>query len=552
MRRVLYSCLMLCLPAVVSAQVLKQVEVSKDYTPTVKTAQKMAIIPDMTDTVKIEPDIDYTITPRSYETSLMVENFKPATITYWDYARPQLLYVKAAAGYPWVSNADAYVSTYNKDKGYAMAYVNHSGDYRSRYALNGIDKVKSHTTEMSNRVGARAGAFLGRRVLEADVAYDDDVRHRYPTTGQLIHFGELNGRLRWGDDFTDLERWNFNIEVDGGLFFDGTNKQNVGDYNQSELSAAAALGKQVGRHILRIDVAYDGVFGSKAFAPYKNSILKTGARYGFSRERFEFLVGASYCYDNVSNSTDSPHRIFPYMRMLWKNTREGFVPFIEIDGGLKRHDFASIVNTNPFLQSDVVDLAERISAIPNETSYNGRAGFCGTLGKGIFSYNLSAEVELANNHLYWYADGADYYFTEAYQHSLRIDGSMQFRPIGWLEAEMKAGLYAWMNYDSYYASRPNFEWDMDIRYLGRKITAGVNFGYRSRIKWMVAPQANSQSFSYVETSDTFTLGLEAEWRINDRWAVFAEGRNLTGSKVYEWLYYYRNTAEGLLGVKYTF
>jgi hypothetical protein len=174
------------------------------------------------------------------------------------------------------------------------------------------------------------------------------------------------------------------------------------------------------------------------------------------------------------------------------------------------------------------------------------------LGKGIFSYNLSAEVELANNHLYWYADGADYYFTEAYQHSLRIDGSMQFRPIGWLEAEMKAGLYAWMNYDSYYASRSNFEWDMDIRYLGRKITAGVNLGYRSRIKWMVAPQANSQSFSYVETSDTFTLGLEAEWRINDRWAVFAEGRNLTGSKVYEWLYYYRNTAEGLLGVKYTF
>ena len=58
MKKFLYSCLMLCLPAVVSAQVAKQVEVSKDYTPTVKTAQKLAIVPDMTDTVKMRPDID--------------------------------------------------------------------------------------------------------------------------------------------------------------------------------------------------------------------------------------------------------------------------------------------------------------------------------------------------------------------------------------------------------------------------------------------------------------------------------------------------------------
>ena len=222
MKKFLYSCLMLCLPVAVSAQVSKQVEVSKDYTPTVKTAQKLTIIPDMTDTVKMYPDIDYTIEPRSYETSLLVENFKPATITYWDYSRRKLLYTKAAMGAPLASQLDAYVSTYNKDKGYAMAYVNHLGDYRNRYALNGIDRVTSNTAEMSNRIGGRAGVFWGPRVLELDVAYDDELRHRYPTTGQKIHFGELEGRLRFGDDFTDLERWNFNIEVGGGVFVDGT------------------------------------------------------------------------------------------------------------------------------------------------------------------------------------------------------------------------------------------------------------------------------------------------------------------------------------------
>lgn len=550
MKKFLYSCLMLCLPTIVSAQVAKQVEVSKDYTPTVKTAQKLAIVPDMTDTVKMRPDIDYSIMPRSYETSLMVENFKPATITYWDYTRRKTLYTKAALGAPLASEADVYVSTYNKDKGYAMAYINHLGDYRNRYALNGIDRVTSNTAEMSNRVGGRAGVFWGKRVVEFDIAYDDELRHRYPTTGQKIHFGELDGHIRLGDDFTNLERWNFNVEVGGGLFVDGTDKVNVGDYGQSSFSASAALGKMLGIHILRLNVAFDGVYGSKAFAPYKNNTLTAGARYGFSRERFEFLLGANYCYDDVANSTDSPHHIFPYMRMSWKNTREGFVPFVEVDGGLKRHDFASLVYANPYLQGDDADLTEKICAMPNESSYNGRAGFGGTLGKGVFSYSLSAELELADNHIYWYNRDADYYFTQAYQHSLRIDGSICLRPIGWLEAKMEAGLYVWENYDSHYASRPNFKWNMDVRYLGRKITAGVNLGYHSGIKWMT--QDAQGEFSYVKTPSAFTLGLEAEWRINDRWAVFAEGRNLTGSAIYEWLHYYSDSAEGLLGVKMSF
>lgn len=75
MKRLLYIFLILCLPVAVSAQVAKQVEVTKDYTPSVSTAQKMSILPDMTDTVTMRPDIDYTITPRSYETSLMTRNF---------------------------------------------------------------------------------------------------------------------------------------------------------------------------------------------------------------------------------------------------------------------------------------------------------------------------------------------------------------------------------------------------------------------------------------------------------------------------------------------
>ena len=563
--------MLLCLPALSQAQVAKQVEVSKDYKPTVSAAQKLSVIPDMTDTVMMHPDIDYSITPRSYETALMTQNFKPATITYWDYQRMRPLYVHAAVGMPLQSDADVYLSKYNKDKGYAMVYANHWGDYRSRYNVMG-EKVKKNTAEMSNSVGARAGLFVGKRMLEVDIDGDMQMRHRYPLSGSAINFGRVGGKLRFGDDFTDLSRWNFNVEVGGGMFFNALGDD---DYNESNLSGKLAIGKMLGRNVLRIHAEYDGIFGAKSLEQYKDHTIMAGARYGFSSERFDFLVGADYYYDAVSESTENPHHIFPYLRMTWKSAKEGFVPFVEVDGGLKHNDYSSLIYTNPYYY--VADLAA-LTQLANEAIYNGRIGISGRLGRGIFAYNLSAELSLANDHAYWYTyqQGTDvdkYYFAEAYQHSLRLDGGVLLRPAGCFEAELKAGVYVWENYGDYYANRPNLEASLGLRYLHRKFMVGVTTEYRGGIKWMTlqpaesngelymavaAPSESGESavtkpkFGYTKTDATFLLGVEAEYRINDRWRVYAQGRNLTGSRVYEWLNYYRDTAEGIVGVKMSF
>ena len=73
MKRFLYTIVVVfvLVPATVVAQVEKQVVVEKNYIPTVGSAQKLSIVPDMTDTVMMRPDVDYTISPRSFETSLM-------------------------------------------------------------------------------------------------------------------------------------------------------------------------------------------------------------------------------------------------------------------------------------------------------------------------------------------------------------------------------------------------------------------------------------------------------------------------------------------------
>jgi hypothetical protein len=98
---------------------------------------------------------------------------------------------------------------------------------------------------------------------------------------------------------------------------------------------------------------------------------------------------------------------------------------------------------------------------------------------------------------------------------------------------------------------------LDLRVITRELKIDINFGYASGTKWMTLVEQLNESgdivkgFGYTRTDDVFNLGLSAEWRVCDRLAIFAEGRNLTGSHIYEWLHYYQSTPQGLLGVKMT-
>lgn len=177
MKRMLFvAALMAALPWGASAQVEKRVEVTKAYVPSVEGASKLAVVPDMTDTVKMRPEIDYTITPLSLQTTLATRPIRPATVTYWEFNRPLPFYLKVGMGYPFNSVLDFYASSQNPGTGYVVGYVNHEG----RYSKIGNDfGVKNNSTRMLNRIGAAAGKYFGRHVLEGDLSYENRMYHRY-------------------------------------------------------------------------------------------------------------------------------------------------------------------------------------------------------------------------------------------------------------------------------------------------------------------------------------------------------------------------------------
>ena len=95
------------LPMVAAAQVAKQVEVTKAYVPEVAEAVKLPVEPNMVDTVKMRPEIEYSISPKMYATDLATHRFKPATVTYWSLTAPRISisrWVRAIRSTRWVTS----------------------------------------------------------------------------------------------------------------------------------------------------------------------------------------------------------------------------------------------------------------------------------------------------------------------------------------------------------------------------------------------------------------------------------------------------------------
>ena len=230
------------------AQVTKQVEVTKTYVPEVSKAVKLPIVPDMTDTVRLRPEIAYTVTPSALATNLSTEPFRPATVSYWEFDRPRPLYLKVGAGAPLNSVLDLYASTQNPGTGYVVGYLNHTGDWAD---IRNDFGVRPTSWRMHNRMGAAAGKYLGRRLLEGKLDLTNRVYHNYGFDGAEAlctrygndgaasyypftkvsndrqHYDDAMLHVRIGDDFTDLSRFNFNVELRGGYFLNVLQMQPV-------------------------------------------------------------------------------------------------------------------------------------------------------------------------------------------------------------------------------------------------------------------------------------------------------------------------------------
>ena len=601
-------------PQLVAAQVEKRVEVTKAYVPRVESALKLAVEPDMTDTTRMRPEIDYTVTPLSLQTTLATRPIRPATVTYWEFNRPLPFYLKVGAGYPLNSVLDFYASTQNPSTGYLIGYLNHEG----RYAKIANDfGVKNNSTRMYNRIGVAAGKYLGRHVLEGTFAYDNRMYHRYGAwapaetgldfgAGAMTDYGDANVRLRFGDDFRDMSRLNFDIAAYGSLFLDHSEHPvNNMQGRESSLGVEGRIGQAFGRSSLLAGIGYERSVGQKYLADNSRQLFHVGARYGFQGGVVRLDVGADYYWDRIatslSSATESGHYIIPFARLDFNLGTPGLKPFLEADGGVRANDFRSLTEQNPFVGSSqwlygmfgrfpVTDVSipayagRSLWLDKSSVDYDFRLGIGGSLWRSTFNYRLYAGFSIRDNHLFWTgwqvalpATGCDVLFLPvmARQTVTSFNGEIEFRPTSALRFDL--GLHGCLYNDEspLQNGEPSFYGNVGFAYEGRKIAFGIEALLQSERSWTVyrytelsqdsttggVSGAEGEPVNVVPEFETLSpfkapfgvdLRVNFDWHVSHRVTLFAEGRNLADRRLYDFARYPELGANFTVGVKANF
>ena len=179
MKRILniFALLLLTVTVAEAQDIEKEVVVTKEYTPTLETPDKLAITPRMEDTVALRPEVRYSITPTSWATSFEQRPIAAANTYVWNYHRQPLLYVKAGAGYPLNSTADLLLSHTDGARTSFGVDVKHRGQWCDVKDPVGV----KHNAEYSDSHVALFGALgVGKRMKAgAEITADHDWRYYY-------------------------------------------------------------------------------------------------------------------------------------------------------------------------------------------------------------------------------------------------------------------------------------------------------------------------------------------------------------------------------------
>ena len=589
MKRYIAILMMLCvMPLAASAEVYKHVEVTKKYTPEIGDAQKKDIAPNMVDTITIRPEIDYTITPRSFASALGTHRFSPASVTYWEYKHKYPFYLKLGAGYPLNTVGDLYASAHRANVGYLTGYINHFGQYAKLKYMDGFDGSNykdNRSLQMDNKFGIMGGKYFGRYTLTGDLYYRMNLYHRYPLHNQLaedgtpimeykhrkIDFENVNFSLAFGDSFIDYSKLNFKVHALMDWYNDKSELFVEGDhYQQMNVKIGGALARKIARHsALTLNIDYDGYYGMKSLSEYKNTIIGADLRYRYhSGGLVDVTAGVKILSDHNPADEVKQNRChaFPYLSLsLNINDKGVFVPYVEVNGELQNNSYYSLVRRNPYVA--ILGGADGSltagGVVPNTELYNVRFGVSGHSESSKFAYRFYANMSFMKNAIYWYNINQIFFGIESASRNIwSLCGAVDYRPISQLliTAQVKGSIYT--NFSNVEDAMPNVEALVRARYVHNKFTAGVSLELIGPTKWtciqdyslfMPTTTLNTQT-GVFRAPTSLNLSLHGDYRVSKTCTIYGEVNNVLGDLMptYNWAFYREMGASFTVGVKVLF
>ena len=538
-------------PRNASAQEQKHVEVTTIYTPEVESVKKLDVPASVAEGADIEPEINYNVTPETWQIKLQDHNFKPAKASYWDFSRAEHCYTRLASGYPLISDAELRYMIQNVRVGYLGVGVDHKGRFSPKRNGVGVERSIADSYDMQNRAYFHGGAVAGKRMFESSLDYNFDIYNRYAVveSPSRLYFNDANLAMRFGDNFSNLSRMNFNIELHGG-YWSHVPPMAAEDGAIPEFSAGASL--QLKRdfkgNVVGFGAEYD-MWQSTA-SSYRD--IRFGADVEYARDFGVIAVDASigYLYDKVRNRDEASHFIPASLRLDFNVGLEALRPYIDAGTTVSQNGVAQLYRANPYLDYDYSQAT--LLEMPNTRSYNISGGFTGKVFASRLTYRAYVGVSFLRDQVLWYINRVGCFGVATTDNSrLAFGAEVDYRPVGGLS--IGAMFYAHLdNTKSDYAiSDARMRGSFDIKYNIKRWQFYLSGDLTGRRSWSAITAEGIDKEAYV-TPVTFDLGVGISCRVTRKIEVFVDGYNLLNQDIINYAYYERNGIGCMAGVKIDF
>ncbi|RDC55420.1 hypothetical protein DU508_17775 [Pedobacter chinensis] len=534
------------------AVVNEEIEVVRPYKPILAEAVKLRRSPNLDDVKTYKAKLNYSIIDRKLELNSDIQKLQAQALA--DEKESILVnnYVKGAFGSLATLLGEAYFNT-GKDEGLQI------GGYFKHFSQEGkLNKQNSSNQQLSvfGRSILEENTVSGRINLERNGTYfygidPDNLALNPNPEKQALTFIELEGELV--KNFTeDEDALSYALKANGYIWNDKFSAK------ENYFSLNGYLNKRISSFNLGLAASTEFGNTKDALTSVGNNLLRLNPYIRLQVKGAKVTAGINFVQEFGAYSSS---KIFPAVTADFTLIPDYLQVFGEIKGDVNRNSLKSFTDENPWLNNNILvkNTVEKLSI---------SAGIKGTGGPG-FGYKARVYIKqfddmplFINNFDDFNKFDVIYDFGKTKLTGLEGEISVQvsdalkwtgklnvddWKPASETYTWFKPGLKVSSNFLYTYNKKLSFNAGIVIQ---DDVKAKVNVAQPVNPLEYVIPNPNIESI--VTVKGFVDLSVGADYRINNKFSVFAKANNILNSNYSRYLYYQVNGFNIFGGLTYSF
>jgi len=533
----------------------REITLYNPYKPSLPDVVKKSFLPDMTDTVKVKPDIRYDIKTYPFTPPYAISPLKPATMVPDPLTKLYNSFINFGIGNYLTPLAEISITSLRSKKGTAGLYASH-------FSTNGKVKLDDDSRVfagyMDNNISLYGKKFLNESVLKGSVDFKQMTRYAYgydtDTLRAIYHPSKKDVRLDYftagastGISSMKQDSSELSYDINAGYVFFHSNK----NYYQHNLRLNALASKEIKGFYAGSGLEIDYSKPSDTISSSFRLITSLSPFLKKKTSEWDVKIGAKLLFDKFFTEEYSKLHIYPDIRFGFNIIPSYLGFFAELSGKLEKNTPEEVVLRNPYILPD-----EKFYRIPNtsyplivKTGVEGETGIEGRYRLNVSysftdeNYLLFSGYLLTAGNIAMLSGGN--YFIPVYDEAeiLNIHGEMTgkinrqfsfYTEADYFKYNLASSQYAW--------GKPAWQAKFDLKYnLRDKIIAAAGLtalGERKFIETinniLVSPPTFEQIF---QRPSVVNLNISAEYRYTKILSFWLKFNNISFSRYYEWAFY---------------